>query len=382
MTTMDTRVQPRLLDAAAADLGEHHRGHGPIPWQGGVGRMIGELQSAGLTGRGGAGFPTWRKVAEVATAARAVVVANGAETEPGSRKDDTLLRRCPHLVLDGVQLLVEATGADEAYLYVKPGDAMASVRHALTERHGWDRVAVRVVAAPNRFVAGEESAVLAAIAGRPARPADKWLPVVHSGLRGRATLVQNVETCAHVAQIARNGARWFRGLGTRDEPGTMLVTVHGAVREVPIGIALSELVTGPVLVGGYHGAWLSSPAPHLSRAALAPFGAAPGAGVLHPLAPGRCGLVETAAITRYLAGESAGQCGPCRNGLPATAALLSALADRTAPPDAVHRLDHLTGLVVGRGACRHPDGTARLIRSTLTVFGDEVRLHLAGRCSR
>jgi NADH:ubiquinone oxidoreductase subunit F (NADH-binding) len=378
MTTMDSsvRMRPRLLDAGAADLAEHYRRHGPVPWQGGVGRLIGELQSAGLTGRGGAGFPTWRKVAEVATGVRPVVIANAAESEPESRKDETLLRRSPHLVLDGLQLLAEAVGADEAYLYAKAG-----VTQAFAERGGWDRVAVRVITAPDAFVAGEESAVIAAIAGRRAVPADKWRPVVHSGLRGRATLVQNVETLAHVAQIARNGARWFRGLGTRGEPGTMLVTVDGAVREVPIGIALSDLVSGPVLVGGYHGTWLRTPAARLSRASLAPFGASPGAGMLHALPRGRCGLVETAAITRYLAGQSAGQCGPCRNGLPATAAMLGALADRTAPPDTPQRITYLTGLVIGRGACHHPDGTARLVRSALTAFDDEVRLHLAGRCS-
>ena len=381
MTIMDSpvRAPTRLLGAAAATLDEHLARTGPIPWRGGVGPLIGELQTAGLTGRGGGGFPTWRKAAEAVTAPHPLVVANGAESEPGSRKDDTLLRRCPHLVLDGLQLLAEAIGAERAVLYVKPGPAMAIAEQALAQRRDWDRLRVTVVGAPDRFVAGEESAVLAAIDGRRALPTDKARLPAQTG-----ALVQNVETLAHVAQIARDGARWFRGQGTRDEPGTMLVTIDGAdreVREVPIGIPLAELVTGPVLVGGYHGTWLPTATVPLSRAALLPFGASPGAGVLHPLHD-RCGVVESAAIARYLASQSARQCGPCRNGLPATAALLSAVADRVAPPDSVARLSYLTGLVTGRGACHHPDGTARMIRSALTVFADEVRLHLSGRCSK
>jgi len=186
------------------------------------------------------------------------------------------------------------------------------------------------VAAPDRFVAGEESAVVAAVEGRRALPRDTPRRVVEAGVRGRPTLVQNVETLAHLALIARHGAGWFRDLGTSDEPGTLLATVSGAVaapgvQEIPHGLPLRSLVAlagGPsepvqaLLVGGYHGTWLPASLVDtpMSRAALRPLGASPGAGVVVVLPLSRCGLVESARIAGYLAEQSAGQCGPCVNG--------------------------------------------------------------------
>ena len=211
--------------------------------------------------------------------------------------------------------------------------------------------------------------------------------------------MQNVETLAHLALVARHGAAWFRALGTPDEPGTFLATVTGAVGapgvvEVPYGVPLGTLLAlaggprgpiGAVLVGGYHGAWLPG-APDdlpLSRTALGVYGASPGAGVVVALPAWHCGLAETARIARYLAGQSAGQCGPCVYGLPRLARALDRVAaggpgaDRGASDEA----ERLAALAAGRGACQHPDGTARFVRSALRVFADEVRLHGAGRCS-
>jgi NADH:ubiquinone oxidoreductase subunit F (NADH-binding) len=139
-----------------------------------------------------------------------------------------------------------------------------------------------------------------------------------------------------------------------------------------------------VLVGGYHGAWL--PLPQLaglpiSRAAMRRYGAAPGAGVLVALAADRCGLVETATIVRYLAGQSARQCGPCLNGLPALADAVQQLARHGREPGLPAAIERLNRLVEGRGACHHPDGTVRLVRSMLHSFAVEVREHLTGHCS-
>ncbi|NMH97691.1 NADH-ubiquinone oxidoreductase-F iron-sulfur binding region domain-containing protein [Pseudonocardia acidicola] len=385
----------RLLAAAEADLDAHLRRSGPVPWRGAPGALLAELEAAGLTGRGGAGFPAWRKLAAVAEGKEPVVVANGAEGEPASAKDRTLLRRGPHLVLDGLQLAAEAAGAVRAHLYVAPATFDTALA-ALSRRReaGVDRVAVEVVEAPEAFLSGEESAVVARLSGRAALPADKARRVVESGVRGRPTAVQNVETLAHLALIARYGPAWFRAAGTPAEPGTMLVTRSGAVPapgvdEVAHGTPLPAVlghyggVTGPVLVGGYHGAWL---APHevaaarLSRACLQRFGATPGAGVLFALPPGRCGLAETARITGYLAAQSARQCGPCRNGLPRMAETLSRLAGGARDPRLVAQVHRMTALVAGRGACHHPDGTAALVRSALRVFAGDVDAHLAGRC--
>jgi NADH:ubiquinone oxidoreductase subunit F (NADH-binding) len=203
-----------------------------------------------------------------------------------------------------------------------------------------------------------------------------------------------VETLAHLALIARYGPSWFRGVGTPDEPGTMLCTLRQAdgsvnVAEAALGTPLSALVTvsTPVLIGGYHGAWI--PAGQLagltlSNAALRPLGAFTGAGVLAVLPAGLCGLVETARVARYLALESAGQCGPCRSGLPSIAAAMAELAGlsgRRPDPQALDDLSRWAGLVEGRGACHHPDGTVRFLRSALGVFAGEIREHQQGYCS-
>jgi NADH:ubiquinone oxidoreductase subunit F (NADH-binding) len=424
-------TRPRLLGGPAgsasggADLASHHRRHGPLPAAGGPTgptRLIEAVRAAGLTGRGGAAFPTWRKLASVAASAartgrEPVVVANAAEGEPASRKDRTLLLHAPHLVLDGLRLAADAVGARRAYLYLPPRYA-DGMRAALAQRQGsgWDRLPVELVGAPHGFVAGEESAVLASIEGRPAVPVDRLRPVAESGLRGAPSLVQNVETLAHLALVARHGPDWFRGAGTAEEPGTFLATVGGAVhrpgvyeagRGVPLGDLLA-MAGGPaapvqaVLVGGYHGAWLPGTRldAQVSLAGLAPFGGAPGAGVVIVLPEGACGLRAAADIVSYLAEASAGQCGPCRNGLPAIAAEFATLASAAGPaltgrpgdgaggrpgdgaggrPDPA-RIEWLARLVTGRGACRHPDGTARLVASALRTFDPEVGRHAGGTC--
>jgi NADH:ubiquinone oxidoreductase subunit F (NADH-binding) len=394
----------RLLppaDQPADDLASHLARHGPVPYRGGAGRLIPDVRAAGLTGRGGAAFPTYRKLEAVAAAGpgRAVVVGNAAEGEPASHKDEALLRLAPHLVLDGLQLAAEAVGAARAVLYVRR-DVHASTRLHVkaTERYAarLDRFAVEVVPAPTRFLAGEESALASRVSGGAALPRFTPPRVFERGVDGRPTLVQNVETLAHLALIARYGPDWFRAAGTPEEPGTMLCTLRQAdgsvtVAEAAIGTPLASLLElGPatvVLVGGYHGAWI--PAAHasglwLSNTMLRPLGAFLGAGVLAALPADRCGLAETARVARYLALESAGQCGPCLNGLPRIAAALAELAGLTGRrpgPQVVPDLTRWAGLVQGRGACHHPDGTVRFVRSALRVFAAEVRQHQQGRCS-
>jgi NADH:ubiquinone oxidoreductase subunit F (NADH-binding) len=388
---------PRLLQSGGADLAGHLRLHGPQPDRGPG--LIEEVRAAGLTGRGGAAFPAAVKLAAAAAQpGRAVVVANGAEGEPASHKDKHLLWLAPHLVLDGLQLAAEAVAARRAYLYVhRHGQLHQLLAGALAQRAaaGGDQVAVELVEAPPRFLAGEESALASRVGGGLARPAFKRPRVFERGVGGAPTVVQNVETLAHMALIARHGAAWFRLLGTVEEPGSMIVTVHRAdgtslVQEVAIGTPLARLAdldhapAQALLVGGYHGAWL--PAAQAARlpltnAALRPAGAMTGAGVLAALPPDRCGLAETARVLRYLAAESAGQCGPCLNGLPRIAGAFATLAQPEPGQRCLDDLQRWSGLVTGRGACHHPDGTVRLVRSALTVFAAEIDRHLRGRCS-
>ncbi|WP_433720823.1 NADH-ubiquinone oxidoreductase-F iron-sulfur binding region domain-containing protein [Actinoplanes sp. CA-051413] len=399
MTTVDAPGGVRLRLLAGDNDGrlDTHLGrHGRAPVLNAE-QLVEVLRAAGLTGRGGAGFPTWRKVEAVRRAGgTAVVVANGAEGEPASGKDRALLAYQPHLVLDGLQLVAGALGARTARLYVAAASA-DGVRAALAARRGagLDPVPVTVTVAPQSFVAGEESAVVAAVSGRPAVPADKLVRITDSGVGGAPTLVQNVETLAHLALIARHGPGWFRAAGTPDEPGTFLATVGGAVRapgviEAGYGVPLGDLVdaaggaTAPlqaVLLGGYHGGWVPArPGIEVSRAALTPLGASPGAGIVLALPAHVCGLAETARIAGYLAGEVAGQCGPCVNGLPRLAATLGDLAHHRARPGLPAEVRRLAALVTGRGACRHPDGTARMIISAMRAFEADVTAHLAGHC--
>ncbi len=393
------RLLPPGGPGPGADLAAHIQVYGPLPYAGRARRLTEEIRSAGLTGRGGAGFPAavkWTAVAE--SPGRPVVVGNGAEGEPASRKDRQLLWVSPHLVLDGLQLAAEAVGARRAFLYLHPHEQLHRLlAGALAQRSaaGCDRIAVTLVAAPPRFLAGEESALVSRVAGGLALPAFKRPRVFERGVGGAPTLVQNVETLAHAALIARHGAAWFRQAGTAAEPGSMLVTAHRAdgasrVSEVPIGALLAgvlELGREPaqaVLAGGYHGTWIPAAQAAtlpLTNAALRQVGAWLGAGVLAALPPGRCGLAENARVLRYLAAESAGQCGPCLNGLPRIAAAFTELSGPAPDPRCLPDLKRWAGLVAGRGACHHPDGTVRLVRSALGVFRGEVELHLRGRCT-
>src|SRR5437763_467140 len=257
---------------------------------------------------------------------------------------------------------------------------------------GLDAAQVELIEAPPRFLAGEESALASRASGGSALPRFKPPRASQRGVAGRRTLVQNVETLAHLALIARYGAAWFRSAGTPDEPGSMLATLYQAdgqmgVVQTTLGTPIADLLPLPaqaVLVGGYHGAWLPAAQAELlplANAALRPLGAAVGAGVLAALPADRCRLAETARVARYRALDSVGQCGPCFNGLPRIAAAVAHLAGPRPDPRARADLERWAGLVAGRGACHHPDGSVRFIRSALRVFAAEAGLHEQGRCS-
>ena len=384
----DVYMSPRLLapGGAPADLTTHEQRYGPLA-HGDPAALLRTLAESGLTGRGGAGFPAYRKFVAVADAARRterapVVVANGAESEPASHKDKTLLRLSPHLVLDGLQLAAEAVGAAEAYLAVE--DGASPLESALAQRR--DPVRVRVVRLPARFLSGQASALVQYLSGGAARPAHPTPPVRERGVRRAPTLVQKVVTLAHLARIARYGAEWFRTAGTPGEPGSVLCTLHAPGREVrvveaPFGMPVGRLLplegASAALIGGYHGTWIPA-----AEAAHVPLSATHlGAGVLAALPADRCGLAETARVLRYLALQSAGQCGPCLNGLPRIAAAFRTLA--TPGPQGTTRTDisRWAGLVPGRGASHHPDGTNRLVRSALTTFTTELDAHANGFCT-
>ncbi|HSZ69510.1 MAG TPA: NADH-ubiquinone oxidoreductase-F iron-sulfur binding region domain-containing protein [Solirubrobacteraceae bacterium] len=404
---------PRLLtgipEHGALSLREHLALHGELPTFGarkrrGAQELIEQVELAGLRGRGGGGFPAGAKLRAVAGAARSplgggpVVLVNAAEGEPASYKDRTLLQALPHLVLDGSELAARAIAAEEIVLGVceTATAALRSLGDALAERasqqsRGAPRV--RLVAVPNRYVAGQESALVNHVNGGPAVPTFTPPLPFERGVRRRPTLVANAETLAHIALIARHGPDWFRELGIASQPGSALVTLSGAqlaypgVYEIEIGSPLSALIEAAggldgqlraVLVGGYAGAWVDGALLRgvaLSDEHLAPYGAALGAGVLVLLSSESCPVAELTRLTRWLAAQSARQCGPCVFGLDAIATVVEQLTLGTAERGAQQRLQALAALVRGRGACSHPDGAARLVSSALEVFAQELADH-------
>ena len=394
------RLLPADIKAEPTGLKEHLARYGPLR-SADLSRqrrdaLIAEVDRSGLTGRGGAGFPAARKLAAVATGHAPIVVANGTEGEPASSKDKVLLARSPQLVLEGAALAAEIVGASQAVIVVHHSvreivDAAAHER----ARAGLDRIETRVMTAADRFVAGEASAVVHWIENGAPTPTRKPPRLSERGLGGRPTLVHNVETLAHLALIARYGASWFRAVGTPREPGSMLVTILGAVNqprvhEIAIGTSIRDVLNlaggapeplQALLLGGYFGSWVDAGAAAIlpfSSEGLAILDAGVGAGLVAALPEDACGLVETARVVRYLADESARQCGPCLFGLDAIAGEFQRIAEgRTSE---LSRLRRWLGQVDGRGACQHPDGVIRLIRSALTVFEPELAQHAQGWC--
>jgi NADH:ubiquinone oxidoreductase subunit F (NADH-binding) len=276
------------------------------------------------------------------------------------------------------------------------------IAEAIAERH--DRGMHRsepdwtLVQTPERYLSGQESALMSLLNGGPGLPTFGPRPF-ERGVRGRPTLVQNVETLAHIGLIGRFGGEWFRELGTAQHPGSTLLSVSGAVSapgvyEIAHGMALAELFqwvgaeadVQAVLVGGYFGTWLSGSdvgRVRLAGESLAEFGAALGAGVIVALPRAACPVAETARIADWFEAEGAGQCGPCVNGLAAISDTVRAIAAGAASRDDLDDLDRWTRELRGRGSCQHPDGAVRFVSSALRVFGAEFHDHARnGHCER
>jgi len=367
--------------------------------------LILEIESSGLRGHGGAGFPTATKIAAVAAQkGRAVVVVNAMEGESLSRKDRTLLRHLPHLVLDGAIALAVAVRADRVIVAFDGG--AAGVGHALdraiSERpeqgvRGYPKIVPAAIS--GAYLAGQETALVAALNGKATKPTLTPPYPFERGVGGRPTLVSNAETFAQTALIARHGAAWFRGLGSGSAPGTRLVTVGGAVTrprvvEAAGGTSIRRLLDscgGPaeplqgLLLGGFAGTWLPPEAIDLplDRERLREYGASAGPGIVFALGSSACPVAEVAAGTRWLYQESAGQCGVCVNGLGAITDALTELCGRGDRSGAYAQIERWCALVTRRGACALPDGAASFVTSALETFRADFDEHARhGRCQQ
>ncbi|MGW8375875.1 NADH-ubiquinone oxidoreductase-F iron-sulfur binding region domain-containing protein [Actinacidiphila sp. SB3-2] len=372
----------RKLRAVYAAAARHHAG----------GRQGNGGRGTGGRGNGGRGNGVRSNGGRARPERHTAVVVNATEGEPACLKDTALLLYAPHLVLDGALLAARELGAGEIRVGVTREDTERSVRAAAAER-GPEGVRTRVTRLPERFVTGESSALVNGLNQLPPLPSGRGVRSSESGLYGLPTLLSNAETFAQLAVAARLGALEYRTAGLPDEPGTALLTLAGGrVLEVPYGVPLPHVlgICGlhpgqGVLVGGYHGTWLgpqSAWRARVSRESLEGFGATLGAGAVLPLPEDTCPAGEAVRVAHWLAAESAGQCGPCVLGLPALAGALAEVA-AGGGQSGLEAVRERAAAVVGRGACGHPDGTARFVASALSAFPGEFTEHALGRgCGR
>ncbi len=399
---------PRLLSGPAlTGPAESYDAHldrlGRLPSAYENGDVIATIEASGLLGRGGAGFPVGRKWRAMAsrTSGRAVLLVNGAEGEPPSHKDRTLMERRPHLVLDGAALAAEAVGADEIVVYVgeEHEASVAAMGRAMIERRAQIRRPMRLVKAPIGYIAGEASAAVHYVNAADARPVTTPPRMSENGIDGRPTLVQNVESLAMAALVARYGDGWYRSAGRLSTPGTALVTVTGpvreqGVREIELGTPLGEVIEAAggrrddlsaVVLGGYFGTWTDVDTAWdlpLDPVEMKRLGLTFGCGIIGGMGTSMCGVGATAEIMGFMARESAGQCGPCVYGLAAVAEALRKLAHGAGSELDLDNLVRWVGQIPGRGACHHPDGAMQLMASALHTFGDELAYHArTRRCS-
>ena len=219
------------------------------------------------------------------------------------------------------------------------------------------------------------------------------------GIDGHPTIVQNVESLAMAALIARFGDDWYRSAGLLATKGTALVTLTGprlqqGVREIELGTPLGEVIESAggrrddlsaMILGGYFGTWTDVDEAWdlpLDPAAMRDVGLTFGAGIIGALGRNTCGVAATAEIMAFMARESAGQCGPCVYGLAAVADGVRRLAHGAGGEADLANLERWTAQIPGRGACHHPDGAMQMMASAMHTFRDELAYHArTGRCS-
>jgi len=389
------RLTAGLDRMARIDLDAHRDIFGALPRMS-ADELIAACEKVDLRGQGGAAFPFARKMRAVIENAErkdqpTIVVVNCTEGEPGSFKDKMLAIRSPYLILSGAALVAEAIGAEEIIVGVTSNElANRSIEAAVNAEPGLRKI-IRIVQQPERFISGESGSLIRGINGkRPIPPGRKQL-AAERGVDDLPTLLSNASTYAQLAVLALLGPERFAAVGMSDEPGTVLLSVSGsakraAVVEVPTGVPLGavlDICEAPagdgVLVGGYHGMWLDAETAYtvpVSREGLASVSGTLGSGIVLPLGEGTCPLGEVSRIATYLAGESAGQCGPCKLGLPTVARALSQLVDGSGGVEALDVARRAAATANRRGACSHPDGTVRFVLSALEVFTEDLAAHV------
>ncbi|RAI57716.1 complex I 51 kDa subunit family protein [Roseicella frigidaeris] len=368
------------------------------------------LEQAGLRGLGGAGFPTHRKWAAVAAqpGPERWVLCNGNEDEPGTFKDRFLLAETPHQVIEGALIAALAVGASRLVLYVNPreAEAVATCRAALAAWQAHPLVAavaaatgqalaLRVVESSGLYIGGEESGAVASVEGGFPFPRLKPPFPAEQGVHGAPTLVNNVETLAHVPHILRHGAGWYRGLGLGEAVGTKLYSLSGDVlrpglHELPMGTSLRELVFahggGMLAERPFKAVFTGGPSNTLLTAAdldvaldfdsLRARGSRLGTGAMIVVGEGTSILRKTAEYVSFFANNSCGQCPPCKIGTHQVARILERLDTGAGRPGDLAALANLSHMLPGSGRCGLVDGAATVLASSLATFRAEYEAAL------
>jgi NADH-quinone oxidoreductase subunit F len=374
----------------------------------------GVVTDSRLRGRGGAGFPTgkkWSFVPADAPGPRYFVV-NADEMEPGTFKDRLLLEATPHQVVEGTILAAYAIGAETAYIFLRweYREAERRLERAIAEATAAGFLGRRICGArfdlevhvhvsAGRYMCGEETGLLNSLEGRRATPRDKPPYPQVSGLWGRPTVVNNVETVCCLPHIVNRGAAWFVALGRGADAGTKLYGASGKVKcpglwELPIGTTLGEIVEEhaggmkdgvgfrAALPGGASTNFLTREhfGVKLDFEDTMRAGSRLGTGTLVVLDDGTCPVAMLGNLERFFAQESCGWCTPCREGLPWMARLLEAIDEGRGEPGDLELLAHHTRhLGMGRTFCALAPGAIEPLRGALRYFEDDFKRHLTER---
>ncbi|HZR45992.1 MAG TPA: NADH-quinone oxidoreductase subunit NuoF [Candidatus Manganitrophaceae bacterium] len=373
--------------------------------------VLEEVKKSGLRGRGGAGFPTWKKWEMVVQQKekRKYLCCNAAEDEPGTFKDRYLLRANPHQLIEGAIISAYAIGADEAYLYINGRfeEELQFMEEALQkakDQGHWGRpmagsgrtIELKITRSPGTYVAGEETALLEVIEGRVAAPRQKppYYPAVH-GLFGKPTAVNNAETLSNVPHIIREGAEWFRAIGTATSPGSLIFTLTGDVNrpglyELPLGTSLRDLIEvygkgvkdGKKLKAVFPGGPSNTIIPAdqidvpLDFDSLKAIGSGLGTGAVIVMSEEVCMVRAAIEYARFFSRESCGQCPPCKLGTVHLSEILEKIESGHGTEKEVKQVEQVCGMIKGRGYCYLLTGASIAVESIFKHFQPEFEAHV------
>ncbi|HLZ32532.1 MAG TPA: NADH-quinone oxidoreductase subunit NuoF [Nitrospira sp.] len=416
---MKTLAEPRLvqqLEGLPWDIDAYIKVGGYEAWKKCVKELspeqvVQELKTSGLRGRGGAGFPTgvkWDKVLNHRVKER-YFVCNAGEHEPGTFKDRHLLKTIPHQLIEGCLIASWTAQAKASFIYVNHEyhEERENLKKALAQARergflgksifgsGID-IDLQVFEGHGSYVAGEETAMLESMQGRPAMPRQKppFYPTDY-GLYGKPTLVNNVETLCNIPRILYKGAAWFTQVGTEKCPGTMMFSLSGAVNrpgvyEMPMGVTIRELIEkcGGGVPGGRQikAVFPGGPAFSMVTAdqldlpmdfdSLKKAGTGLGSAGVIVVDDATCMVRQTLKFSNFFKGESCGQCPPCRMGTINLATLMTKIEAGDGTQKDLDSLLQLCGFVKGTGYCTLVTGAAVLVQSSVKLFRHEFEEHI------